>query len=104
MNTTTFRAVAASGIAALLVSSFLLISPARADEDPFPDGPGKATFVKVCSQCHALDPIASLRYNKEEWRALVYDMKGMGADATDEECDIIIDYLAKSFPRKDEKK
>jgi cytochrome c5 len=104
MTKSAIRAAAISGFAALLVSSLLVIRPARADDDPFPEAPGKKTFVKVCSQCHALDPIATLRYSKEEWRALVYDMKGMGADATDEECDIIIDYLAKSFPRKDEKK
>src|SRR5882762_2877093 len=45
--------------AALIVSFLLLIVPARPDNDQFPEGPGKATFIKVCSQCHALDPIAN---------------------------------------------
>jgi hypothetical protein len=77
---------------------FVLFVPARsADGDKFPDGPGKAEFMKVCTQCHAVDPIATLRYSIDDWKDLVYDMKGKGADATDEECNIIIDYLAKNF-------
>ena len=89
---------------ALILCSFLLITPARPDDDPFPAGPGKETFVKVCSQCHALDPIATLRYSKDEWTDLVYDMKGKGAEATDEECKVIIDYLSKNFGNKEQKK
>src|SRR3984893_63626 len=42
-------------IAALILCSLLLIPSARSDNDQFPEGPGKATFIKVCSQCHALD-------------------------------------------------
>ncbi|MEQ1885656.1 MAG: cytochrome c [Bryobacteraceae bacterium] len=81
------------------VSPLLLFLPARsADGDRFPDGPGKAEFMKVCAQCHPVNPIASLRYSKENWKDLVFDMKGKGADATDEECNIIVDYLAKNFP------
>lgn len=80
---------------------FLLLAfftPARpADGDIFPEGAGKAEFIKVCTQCHAVDPVASLRYTRDDWKDLVYDMKGKGADATDDECNIIIDYLAKNF-------
>jgi len=104
MTTSTFRAIAASGITTLVVSSSLLIWLARADDGQFPDGPGKAIFVKVCTPCHALDIIAGLRHSKEEWKALVYNMKAMGADATDKECDVIIDYLAKHFPRNEDEK
>ncbi len=90
--------------AALLLLSLSLIAPARAADDPFPEGPGKAVFLKVCTQCHAIEPIATLRHSKDEWKDLVFDMRGMGAEATDEECNIIIDYLAKNFGKKDEQK
>jgi hypothetical protein len=76
---------------------FLFLPAQSADGDKFPDGPGKAEFIKVCTQCHPVNPIASLRYSKDDWKDLVYDMKGKGADATDDECNIIIDYLAKNF-------
>jgi hypothetical protein len=91
------KAFAWSGAMALLVTFLVIFLPARADDDKFPEGPGKATFLKVCSQCHPVDPIATLRYSKDEWKDLVDDMKGKGADATDEECDLIVDYLAKNF-------
>lgn len=89
--------------AALLFFGFAATVPVRAD-DPFPEGPGKAVFIKVCTQCHAIEPIATLRHSKDEWKDLVFDMKGMGAEATDEECNVIIDYLAKNFGKKEEQK
>ena len=88
--------------AALSLFGFAATVPVRAT-DPFPEGPGKAVFIKVCTQCHAIEPIATLRHNKDEWKDLVLDMKGMGADATDEECNVIIDYLAKNFGKEEQK-
>jgi len=94
------KATTASLRRALLCATvplFLFLPARSADGDKFPDGPGKAEFIKVCTQCHEVDPISTLRYSKDDWKDLVYDMKGKGADATDDECNIIIDYLAKNF-------
>jgi len=104
MNIGRLCAAVVSGITALVVSYSLLIWPARAGDDPFPEGPGKATFVKVCSPCHELNVIAGLHQSKEDWKTLVYNMKAMGADATAKECDVIIDYLAKNFPKNEDEK
>lgn len=90
--------------ATLLFSFSLLVGPVRAGDDKFPDGPGKETFLKVCTQCHEADPIASLRYSRDEWKDLVYDMKGKGADASDDECNVIVEYLFKNFGKKEESK
>jgi hypothetical protein len=100
MNRLTSKALTAT----LIVCFLLPLAPARSDNDQFPDGPGKATFIKVCSQCHALDPIATLRYSKDEWKDLVDDMKGKGAEATDEESNVIVEYLFKNFGKKEEEK
>lgn len=98
------RTTMAGGVAAaLLFFALAAIVPMRA-ADPFPEAPGKAVFMKVCTQCHAAEPIATLRHNKDEWKDLVYDMKGMGAEATDEECNTIIDYLTKNFGKNEEQK
>jgi len=99
-----YRLTSKAAVAALIFCFFLLTSPAKSDNDQFPEGAGKATFVKVCSQCHALDPIATLRYSKPEWKDLVDDMKGKGAEATDEECTTIVEYLSKNFGKKDDDK
>ena len=88
----------------IAASGLLLIAPARAGDDKFPDGPGKDTFLKVCTQCHEAEPIADLRHSKDEWKDLVFDMKGKGADATDEECNVIVEYLFKNFGKKEESK
>ena len=98
------RVTSKARTATLVVCSLLLIAPARPDNDQFPEGPGKAAFIKVCSQCHAVDPIRTLRYSKDEWKDLVNDMKGKGAEATDEECNAIVEYLFKNFGKKDEDK
>ena len=100
MNRLTLKARTAT----LIICSLLLIPPARSDEDQFPEGPGKATLIKVCSQCHAVDPIATLRYSKDEWKDLVDDMKGKGAEATDEESNVIVEYLFKNFGKKEDEK
>lgn len=88
----------------LLAGSLLGVFAARADSSKFPDGPGKATFIRVCSTCHEVDIVADARHSRDEWKDLVYNMRDKGAEATDKECEVIIDYLYKYFPSEGEKK
>jgi cytochrome c5 len=62
-----------------------------------PEGPGKDTFAKVCSTCHGLDRPMALKRTKEAWSATVAEMAGFGADATQEDFQAIVNYLAKNF-------
>ncbi len=87
-----------------LVFVLWLILPARADNQQFPDAPGKPVFLKVCSQCHPVDPIADLRHTKAEWKDIVDRMAAMGDDATEQELNIIVDYLSKYFGKGDGQK
>lgn len=64
----------------------------------FPEGPGKETTAKLCSQCHELERTASLRQNADGWRETVNKMSSLGMKATDAEMQTVVDYLAKSFP------
>jgi len=75
-------------------------SPLTGADDKFPDGPGKALLLKICTQCHTADPIAALHRTRDEWKDTVDAMKGYGADATDEELGIILDYLVKNFGKQ----
>ena len=85
--------------ALLLFSVFALLFglPLCAADDQFPDGPGKAVLLKVCTQCHAAAPILTLHRTREEWKDTVDAMKGYGAQASDEELGVILDYLVKNF-------
>jgi competence protein ComEA len=84
------------GGAAIFLASFLLLpGPARADD--FPEGQGKDALMKVCTSCHGLESIPHLKYSKKEWQALVYQMQDNGANATGEELDTIVNYLATNF-------
>jgi len=66
-----------------------------------PDGPGKETFAKVCTQCHGTDVIVVQKHTKAEWKTLVDTMISYGAEAKDEEFEAIINYLAKNFGKAD---
>ena len=79
---------------ALLLGS--LAASASAQQN-LPDGPGKDTFAKVCSSCHGLDRPMALKRTKEAWSATVAEMAGFGADATQEDFQAIVNYLAKNF-------
>jgi hypothetical protein len=69
-------------------------------DDKFPDGPGKTVLMKVCTQCHSADPIATLQRTKDEWKDTIDAMKGYGAEASDEDLGIILDYLVKNFGKQ----
>ncbi len=67
-----------------------------------PEGKGRETLQKVCTQCHDIEAIPRLRYSRADWANLVFSMKDMGADATAAELNEIIDYLAKTFGKGEE--
>ncbi|HEX4770034.1 MAG TPA: cytochrome c [Bryobacteraceae bacterium] len=65
-----------------------------------PEGPGKAITQKICSGCHAAEIVLGHRDTKEGWEQIVSNMVDKGANGTDEEFNIIIDYLATYLPKK----
>src|SRR5690348_15409149 len=50
-----------------------------------PDGEGKKELIKLCSGCHDLTFTVSTRDTEEGWTRIVNDMRGKGADGTEEE-------------------
>lgn len=92
-----------SGLAALVVGLVGFTLPAFGEYENFPEGEGKATLVKVCTQCHDIESLPHLRYTKAEWKNLVYSMKDMGADGSTKEMDSIVDYLTKVFGKEEKK-
>jgi competence ComEA-like helix-hairpin-helix protein len=78
-----------------------LATSAPAGKAPaLPPGKGKAIVARTCKNCHALKVVTSKRATKEQWSALVDQMVSRGADLSDDEIDVVIDYLAKNFALK----
>ena len=81
-----------------LVWPMLLLPTAWAQ---FPDAPGKAAMVKVCSGCHELERSASMHQDRDGWRATFDKMIALGAKGSDQEMAAALDYLAKTFPAEE---
>jgi competence protein ComEA len=62
-----------------------------------PDGPGKDTFVSVCSLCHAPTAPLGKQWTRQEWELKVIEMLQEEPDVTREERAAIVEYLAANF-------
>jgi cytochrome c5 len=62
-----------------------------------PPGPGQATTARICTGCHAVTVITSMRKSADDWAGIVDEMRSRGANGTDEEFDQISAYLAANF-------
>ncbi len=65
-----------------------------------PPGGAKGLVEKACgSGCHSVEVVTSQRMNAAEWNAVVQNMVARGAQASDAEVKVIVDYLAKTVGR-----
>jgi competence protein ComEA len=63
-----------------------------------PDNPGKAETQRACKECHEIERSIAPRQDRTAWGTTVDKMIALGAKISDQDYDIILDYLAKSFP------
>jgi competence ComEA-like helix-hairpin-helix protein len=80
---------------ALILLPMLFSLPAQPQD--LPEAKGKDLYEKICGTCHGTDVVFKTRTTKEKWKDTVDEMASRGAEGTDEQLDIIIDYLAKCF-------
>ncbi len=66
-----------------------------------PEGPGKDETQRVCKNCHELSQALSFRKDWDGWKQSVDKMVTLGAKLTDQEYEVIIEYLAKNFPAEE---
>lgn len=64
-----------------------------------PDGPGKPIIERACTGCHRADAMPDYHKTPEEWDTVVRRMIGRGAPVQGNDVDLLIGYLAKSFPK-----
>lgn len=82
----------------MLVVCFGLIGlAAGAPLQSLPDGPGKETFVSVCSLCHSPTAPMGKQWTRQQWEAKVTEMLQEEPDVTREERATIVEYLAANF-------
>src|SRR4051812_19880016 len=62
-----------------------------------PDGPGKAKVEMICGACHGLEGVMSMNNAKSSWQDLIEDMRGRGADGSEDDFKTIATYLAKYY-------
>ena len=86
---------AASGAA--LLGAVASGQTAATTTSKFPEGPGKAALLKVCSDCHGPESAVGQIKTREEWSKTLDDMAANGAQGTDEEWNQILDYLDRHF-------
>lgn len=93
------KILAAAG--AVLMCSLVLLSPDRApsEEPPLYDQlqKGKETFLEECRKCHTIKYALNESYSRDDWSLTVGMMVANGAQLSDEQRSLIVDYLtAKS--------
>src|SRR5690348_7242600 len=80
--------------------SLLVLAPvlnAEVSASVLPDGPGKQTTINVCGTCHGVERVAAVHQGRREWENTISKMVSMGASASDDELNTVLDYLSKNF-------
>ena len=59
---------------------------------------GKSLVEERCTQCHGLGTVEQAKKTEEEWKATVERMVGKGAQLSQEEQALVIQYLTEAYP------
>lgn len=62
-----------------------------------PSGKGRAELQRICSDCHEVAVVTREHHTKSDWTQVVEQMKSRGASGTEDEFNLIIDYLTTNF-------
>jgi competence protein ComEA len=76
-----------------VLSAVLVFTIAGTTQDRFPDAPGKAELIKVCSACHEAETVFAHARTAGEWAETLASMAQFGAVGTPEEWRLIQQYL-----------
>jgi competence protein ComEA len=83
---------------ALPLLALALFTGAAWQSRPLPDGPGKAETQKLCAGCHELDKSFSLEQDRAGWQRTLDKMVAFGMKASEEELNLVLEYLVKNYP------
>ena len=60
---------------------------------------GKSLLEEQCTKCHDLGRVERARKTEEEWKTTVERMVGKGAQLNEAEREVVIQYLAETYPK-----
>jgi competence protein ComEA len=80
-------------VSAACSTAIVLFTVTGSSQNRFPDGPGKAEVLKVCSGCHEPDNVFAYAQTAAEWAETLERMAQAGAEGTAEEWRLIELYL-----------
>jgi cytochrome c5 len=66
-------------------------------EKNFGEDRGKKLVESICSLCHEWQRVEGQELTKEQWGGVIKGMIFEGAPVTDEEFNLIVEYLAKNY-------
>ncbi len=79
------------------LAAALVVCTVPAFAQQLPEGPGKEIVEKQCSTCHTIEVIVAQRNDASAWKQLVMNMIDRGAEITDEQVPVVIEYLAANW-------
>lgn len=65
--------------------------------EPQKDNRAKQLVLEACTACHTLDRVKIQRLTREEWRQEIAGMLSEGVPLTDDEVNLVVDYLTQHF-------
>ena len=77
-----------------LAVALVFVASAMAE---LPAGPGKEETIRACSRCHSPELAAAQHLTRDQWQVTISKMANLGAEATDNEFEAILDYLSSHF-------
>ncbi|GKS60143.1 hypothetical protein YTPLAS18_36700 [Nitrospira sp.] len=93
-----------SGLAGAFATCLIwavLVAPDRAQPDSPPSGSlaarGEGLVLARCAVCHSPDLIRQQRLSRDTWDATVTKMRHWGAELSDDEALILVDYLSGRY-------
>ena len=61
---------------------------------------GKAIVANRCIGCHEIGRVTNAKYDREGWQMTVDRMVLSGAELSDEQTELVVDYLALTYPKE----
>jgi cytochrome c5 len=64
---------------------------------PLPNGAGKTILLNTCTVCHDLSRVRRHAATREQWEETLEAMLNEGADLSDQDFPVLLNYLARNF-------
>jgi competence protein ComEA len=66
-------------------------------QDELPEGPGKATTLRICTSCHGAEMWSTSHKSADDWDRTITTMTEKGLSITDADYGVVLDYLSKNL-------